>query len=132
MNPTRREILTALWAYLEERLAAEGIPLIAALSREQALPHQALVLGLGSFMREGEGLRQHLGTWDLSLIALGEDVFQAASVLDALEAACDEWRQGEGVAAHVRALRYVGHEELDLDIGRVAARALVQVHLVRR
>ena len=130
MTPSHEDVLREVWGYLEERLALAGAVMVAALSREQEVPTPAVVLGLGSWTRsQPEGA---IAVWELTATVLGADAFEVARVLDALEAACNEWRQSGTPGGSIRAVRYAGHEEIDLDVGRLAARALIEVHLVRR
>ena len=129
MTPSHRAALTAIWGHLEQYLLNHGIRLVAAIDRVEELPTPAAVITLGSFTLPGEG--RALAEWDLGAIALGRDAFEAAAVLDALEAACHAWQQRGDTGAHIRALRYLGHEEMELGVGVVAARATFRALIVR-
>lgn len=95
------------------------------------LPVPSLVLALGASDPEQRG---EVWVWEIPVEVYAEDVFDAADVLDLIEAACNDYRADAAWSTIALAqVDYRGHAELDAPVAGsgfqklAAARSVVRV-----
>lgn len=106
-----------LTEYLGHKPGAEtldaGARIIGDTVRLDELPVPGIILGFDA----GDGLRptREDKSWQLDVLAFGRDVYEAADLIDLIEALCGEWTWDESLPQPLNGFRIGPHQRFDAE-----------------